>query len=924
MKQVRKRDGRLVSFAWHKIFDAMYAAYAEVSGQNEMPGFVRDTLVRISEVIADRCGEVTDVEDIQDMVEKELMAAYPDVAKAYILYRDKRSKARNHKSDNVIAEIVAAKKNDVTRENANMNAGTPAGMMYKIGSERSKEYTDEYLLSDEVKRYMFDNLIHVHDKDHLALGDINCLQHPLDHILKNGFVSGHGESRPAKRIETASIMACISLESAQNEMFGGQSIPAFDFYMAPYVRATYIEEVKKLERYSGEDYSNLYHAEIIDYLKTDELSAHPLLRTKQHAINLTVDRVHQAMEALIHNLNQIHSRGGNQVTFSSINYGTETSAEGRCVIRELLLSTWRGVGDGRTAIFPIQVMLLKEGVNRRKGDPNFDLYKLACRVTAKRFFPNFLNLDASYNKDELWRADDPERYKHQVYTMGCVGGDENIYIFDKSCPNDAGDCFSISHCWDVWAKEFGIHPASDLGYDEGEYVNLCNVGISDGNAMVDCIRIIRNPSKDNWLRLFFNNKQYIDCTEDHPWYTNNRGVVKAKDLVAGDEFEWCDPDEAAHHTYDLSGRFDERGEDDDFDPILKLVEMKRLPRDSHPYSYDVTTSSGYFNVSGIRSHNCRTRVYEDRHGERTSIGRGNLSFTSINLPGIALSVKDIKDESERLDAFAAKLEETMDVVARQLHDRYELQCRSKAEQFPMLMGGMWKGSEKLKPTDEVHEILKHGTLGVGFIGLAEALVALIGKHHGESERAQKLGIEIIWLMHYRVKGYANQYDLNYSLFATPAEGLSGKFTKKDREKYGIVPGVTDRDFYTNSTHVPVYYECTPQHKFEVEGPYHKLCTGGHIGYVEFDGDPEKNVEAIEQVVDIACDNDLGYFSINHWNTRCNVCGHETNEPHVEKCPKCGSEDLHVLQRITGYLVGGSALKWNEGKLAELNARVTHG
>ena len=388
---------------------------------------------RLVQQIADRIGFVgkpqMTVEDIQNQVEMELMkSSRKDVARAYISYRNQRSVARKAKTRDVFLEIINVKNNDITRENANMNADTPAGMMMKFSSETTKPFVDDYLLSEESREAVRQNRLHIHDKDYYPTKSLTCCQHPLDHILERGFSAGHGSSRAAKRIETASVLACISLETAQNEMHGGQAIPAFDFYLAPYVRASFVEEVKALEELTGENYAHIYNKEINDYLKKPLDGLEGEARIVQHAVNKTVARVHQAMEAFIHNMNTIHSRGGNQVVFSSINYGTDTSAEGRCVIRELLNSTYDGVGNGETAIFPIQIWKKKRGVNYLPSDPNYDLYCLACKVTARRFFPNFLNLDATFNQSEAWKADDPKRYMHEVATMGC-----RTRVFENRC-----------------------------------------------------------------------------------------------------------------------------------------------------------------------------------------------------------------------------------------------------------------------------------------------------------------------------------------------------------------------------------------------------------------------------------------------------------------------------------------------------------
>lgn len=732
MKTVIKRDGRKVPFDQQLISQAILAA------MNEVGEIDKEFANQTAEEISESCADEISVEDIQNIVEERLMSSkHKNVARAYICYRNERNKARNRESDQTILSIISAEKNDITRENANMNADTPAGMVMKIASERSKELVDSYLLSEEALQAIDANILHIHDKDYLPTRSLTCIQHPVDKILSGGFQAGHGESRPAKRIETASILSCISMESVQNVMHGGQAIPAFDFYMAPYVRITFKEELAKMETVNQVDLSDAYDAPYNDFLAKPLTNLAGRQRMVQHAMNETVRRVHQSMEAFVHNLNTIHSRGGNQVVFSSINYGTDISAEGRCVIRELLLTTEKGIGNGSTAIFPIQIWKKKRGVNYLPEDPNYDLYQLACRVTAKRFFPNFLNLDAPFNQHEKWNATDPNRYMYEVATMGC-----------------------------------------------------------------------------------------------------------------------------------------------------------------------------------------RTRVFENRHGEKTSVGRGNLSFSTINLPGIALSVRDIQDKDERVSAFLGKLYDAMEITSRQLMNRYEFQCTAQAKQFPLLMQGLWVGSERLKSNDEVRSVLKHGTLGIGFIGLAECLVSLVGYHHGESSEAQELGLEIIQFMYDSAKRYSEMYDMNFSVLATPAEGLSGKFTKRDRQKYGVIKGVTDREYYTNSNHVPVYYKCSASHKAEVEAPYHEMTRGGHIFYVELDGDATHNVEAVMNVVDLIDKYNIGYGSINHSRNRCLDCGYENAQKEMHKCPNCGSDNVDTLQRITGYLVGTTD-RWNSAKLAELNDRQTH-
>lgn len=730
---VVKRDGRVVGYNEEKIKAAIRKAMLTTElGEDEA----------LINKITDRIGytgrERMTVEEIQDLVEDELMRSpRREVAKRYIAYRDQRSIARRAKTRDMFNEIIEAKNNDITRENANMNTDSPAGMMMKFASETTKPFVDDYLLSPEARDAVRSGYIHIHDKDYYPTKSLTCVQHPLDRILSYGFIAGHGESRPAKRIETASVIACISLETCQNEMHGGQAIPAFDFYLAPFVRSSFIEEINNLAQLEGRDLSHLHNVQLKDFEKKPLDGLTGEARLLQHAVNRTVSRVHQAMEAFIHNMNTIHSRGGNQVVFSSINYGTDTSAEGRCIIRELLHSTYEGVGNGATAIFPIQIWKKKRGVNYLEGDPNYDLYRLACKVTARRFFPNFVNLDATFNQHEKWRADDPERYKYEIATMGC-----------------------------------------------------------------------------------------------------------------------------------------------------------------------------------------RTRVFEDRYGEKTSIGRGNLSFTTVNIVRIAIECMNIRDKEERIAAFFRKLDDVLDIAARQLNDRFNFQKTALAKQFPLLMSKLWTGGDQLAPDDTIEPVINHGTLGIGFIGLAECLVALVGKHHGESEEAQALGLRIVSHMRSRANDYSEKFQHNYSILATPAEGLSGKFTAKDRKSFGELPGITDKIYYTNSNHVPVYYHCSPKHKAEVEAPYHELTRGGHIFYVEIDGDATHNPEAIYDIVDLMDKNNIGYCSVNHNRNRCMNCGYEDASENLTSCPHCGSRAIDRLQRITGYLVGTTD-RWNNAKLAELNDRVVH-
>ena len=734
VKRVLKRDGRHVEFNNQKIVAAILKAMDVTEAGEDIV-----LAAQIAHAISCLEKEEMTVEEIQDVVENQLMnSPRQEVAKEYIRYRNKRNMARKAKTNEIFQTIIDAQVNDITRENANMNADTPAGMMMKFASEATKSYVDECLLSDPVREAVAKNYIHIHDKDYYPTKSLTCIQHPLDLILEHGLKAGHGESRPAKRIETASVLACISMETVQNEMHGGQAIPAFDFYLAPFVRKTFEEEVDQVSDMFNTDFSDLKKAEIDDYIKRDLIGLQGRDRAFQHAINQTVGRVHQAMEAFVHNMNTIHSRGGNQVVFSSINYGTDTSAEGRCIIREILNTTYEGVGNGSTAIFPIQIWKKKRGVSYLPGDRNYDLYQFACKVSARRFFPNFLNLDASYNQDDAWKPDDPRRFEHEVATMGC-----------------------------------------------------------------------------------------------------------------------------------------------------------------------------------------RTRVYGNKFGPKTSIGRGNLSFTTINIVKLGIeAMQEEQDKNLRIQKFFQKLDWALEIAARQLNERFDFQKTALKKQFPLLMNGLWLGSEKLDENDSIESVINQGTLSIGFIGLAECLIALCGKHHGESEEAQELGLRIISHMAEKINGFAETYQHNFTFLATPAEGLSGKFTKRDKKTFGILPGITDKDYYTNSNHVPVYFKCTPEHKAKIEAPYHTLTRGGHIFYVEIDGDATHNPDAIMQIVDLMDKYDIGYGSVNHNRNRCLDCGFENADKDLRECPHCHGHHIDTLQRITGYLVG-TTNRWNSGKLAELHDRVVH-
>ena len=693
--QVIKRDGRVVEFNPERIVNAVTKSMAQTPDGIDLD-LANKIALSIQKQFEDKLQ--TTVYEIQDAVEKKLMASSrKEVAQSYITYRYNRDVARKSKTKEVFLDIITAKTNEGSRPDPNKNSDTPAGMMMKFASETTKPFVDDFLLSRESREALKDNYIFVHDKDYYPTKSLTCLQHPLNKILQNGFKIEGSSSRPAQRIEAASILAYISMSIVQNEMHGGQAIPAFDYYLAPYVKVTFQEEIKKIAKLLRKDLSDLLNYQPEEYIEKNLDTLQGKERDLQAAINSTVFRVHQAMEGFIHNMNTIHSRGGNQVVHSSINYGTDTSPEGRCIIREILLCTDQGIGYNETPNFPIQIWKKKRGINYLPEDKNYDLYKLACRVASKRKLPNFLNLDTTFNQNEQWQKNDINRYKYECAVMGD-----------------------------------------------------------------------------------------------------------------------------------------------------------------------------------------RIRIFEDKHGENTSIGRGNLSFTTVNLPKIAIESSyaaqakigiefELGKHSQQFmtasykktvkKIFMHKLEQYTEIVANQLYDRYCFQCTAIAKQFPLLMSGLWMESEKLKPYDKVETVLKHGTLSIGFIGLAECLIALTGKHHGESKESQELGLEIISNLKEMAEQFSERYNLNYSILATPSECLESKFLKRDKMKFGIIPGITDKKEYTNSNFIPELSIDTLEEKARIEGPYHELAKGGNLFSAEI-LKPEANTpENIQNLVDLMDKYNIGYAKV---------------------------------------------------------------
>jgi len=764
--RIIKRDGREAPFNIEKIAHAIFMAAEAVGGHDY------STSMELACKVADELekeigkGAVPTVEQIQDMVEKVLVnSGHARTAKEFILYRAQRTRVRemNTKLMKTYEDLTfkAAKDSDIKRENANINGDTAMGTMLKYGSEGAKQFYEMYILDPVHVKAHSEGDIHIHDMDFLTL-TTTCCQIDIIKLFENGFSTGHGFLRAPNDIASYAALACIAIQSNQNDQHGGQSIPNFEYGMASGVAKTYKKHYRKnlakaLELLCGvEDAENVARAilerpgfapklsndagfvsDMTAYI-ADTYSADNAAKivefTRKYALAETERATYQAMEALIHNLNTMHSRAGAQIPFSSLNYGLDTSAEGRLVMKSILLATDAGLGNGETPIFPIQIFKVKEGINYNPGDPNYDLFKLACKVSAKRLFPNFSFIDAPYNL----RYYQPGKPETEVAYMGCR------------------------------------------------------------------------------TRVMANN------------YDKNNEIVN---------------------------------------------------------------------------------------------GRGNLSFTSVNLPRIAINAKG------NIDWFFEELDRKIAIVFDQLLDRFKIQSEKTVRNYPFLMGqGIWLGSEKLGIDDKVGEVLKHGTLTIGFIGLAECLKALTGKHHGESRDAQNLGLEIIGFMRKRADEASKKYGLNFTVIGTPAEGLSGRFVRIDKKKFGEIEGVTDRDYYTNSFHIPVYYPISAADKIKLEAPYHELTNAGHITYVELDGDPMENLDAFEQVIRCMKESGVGYGSINHPVDRDPVCGYTGiigNE-----CPCChrteddGKGKFERIRRITGYLVG-TLDSFNDAKRSEVDDRVTH-
>ena len=841
---VIKRDGRRVPFDFTRIYNAV--AKAMDTPDDSICSKV------VTYVVAHLPKKKVTVEAIQDLVEQALVELKQyHIAKNYILYRNKRTQARDLNStlNKTIHDLIEvdAKELDSKRENANIDGNAPMGIMLEFGSEIAKKYSLDNLINPEVAQAHKKGLLHIHDLSFYPL-TFNCCQIPAGKFLKRGFHTGHGYIREPNSITTAAALMCIIIQSNQNSMMGGQSVPMFEYDLAPYVAKSYIKHILNLVEYEGIDCNKEDLKEALNYLYEnkdtlieEDIELDNWEKIHKEALKLTINETQQAMEALIHNLNTMQSRAGAQTPFSSINYGTGTTPEQRLIIKSILEATDKGLGNGETPIFPVQVFKLMAGKNKNKEDPNYDLFELSCKVSAKRLFPNYVFLDSSYNKQYI-KEGHPET---ELAVMGCFSRGHYIKLLDLNT-------------YKVINAEIGDFVEN---YDYKKY----RVWDTLSEGYVEILNVINNPETSNFYKVYYDQKFVVTVTEDHYFPIVGKGRTNIRDLQRGDQLY--------------------RSNSSIFATVTKVIKLTNFTAKS----YCLETSSDRFDINNIVSNNCRTRVisnvYDPSH--EISVGRGNIAFTSINLPRIGIS------SAGDITHFYNQLDKALELAYTSLIDRFNFLKTKHVYNFPFLMTeGVWLGSENLESNDTIEEVLKQGTLSIGFIGLAECLKALIGAHHGESQEAQNLGLEIVRHMREYCDKAAERTGLNFSLFATPAEGLSGRFIKMDKEKFGVITGVTDKDYYSNSTHIPVYYNISAHKKIELEAPYHELCNAGHIAYVEAEGDISKNIEAFKSIILYMDKNNMTYGSINHPVDRCPVCGYVgiINDT----CPKCGRHEAEAV------------------------------
>lgn len=931
---VIKRDNEtLVPFDDKKITKAISNAIKTVDNINKSTNELTEktATTEVLKLLNDHISHNTkgdvvfSVEEIQNCVEKTLVTlGLYEVAKEYITYREKRNQLRMMNSSlmQTYKDFVTKPISEVDemRENANIDGQNPMGGILKFGSEASKTFVDLYLMKPQHVQYHEKGYIHVHDKDFYTFRTTTCTQIDIKSLLRRGFHTGHGFLRTPSGIVSAAALSCIAIQSNQADQHGGQSIPNLDYGLAPYVAKTYIKKVVDLlEMTVSENTLNFTKTYLKDYYKehNDLLSekarkefvkqlaiycCNDSINESTHAddvetliaffvpyvekaVERTDKETYQAMEAMVHNFNTLKSRSGGQVPFSSINFGTDTTEEGRMVSRNFLKAIDAGLGKHETSIFPVAIFQVKRGFNYNKEDPNYDLFELSCTVSSRRLFPNFLFEDSSFNAP-YYKEGHPETL---VAVMGAAHYNEFIRVRLNYSEIISGPIGKIVDC--LFERKDCID-GDIIQFDENtQYCNLKNVEIeSTTKNYFTKVKKCMRWTQDNldWREVVFNDDSKIIVTHDHP-LCSNRGRKIIDELECGDKILQI---EEADKMYLIA-------------PYKTIKSINKIVPDKANLAYDFETVTDIFGLSGIVSHNCRTRVMSNVYDpeRETTYGRGNLSFTTINLPMLALDAVT-ENPNDPVTLFFEKLEHMEDEVFDQLLDRFEYQKHGLVKSFPTLMGQhVWMGSEHLSLNDEVGSILGHGTLTVGFIGLAETLIALTGKAHDESESSQKLGLEIVKFMHDKCVKKSNEMKLNFTLIGTPAESTVGTMMRKLRKKYGIIPNVTEHEYLTNSFHCRVYKNLNIKNKIDIEAPYHKYCLAGAISYIELNGDPSKNVKAFMDVVKYAESKDMGYFSINHAVDRCPVCNYVGVID--DSCPRCGfSEetgvDLEKLKELQKY------------------------
>ena len=872
---IEKRDGTLEQFNLSKIRNAISNVLEEKD--------INTVLTKIEKNLPKK-NKVT-VEEIQDIVEKTLMSLkFFEQGKSYILYRKQRENIRNSKTSltKTFKEVLDADGSDISRENANVDGKAPMGLMLLFGSEIEKDYVKRYMISPKFTELHDNGDIHIHDLNMYAC-TFNCCNIGLKELFRKGFNTGHGTLRPPQSISTALTQAAIVVQANQNDMYGGQGIPLFDYDLSPYIAKTLGSNIKDtIESVLGQEIDFNFRdfcyslceknnsSLVEESLKELESKIYEFVGDKTKKVlelsrKRTFKDTFQACEGFVHNLNSLNSRAGSQVPFSSINYGTNTTPEGQMLIESTLDATEEGLGNGETSIFPVQIFKIKEGVNANPGDPNYYLLEKAVEVTSKRMYPNFVNIDVPGNI-EYYQEGKPET---EMATMGALSSSSSVELFNFTVPSeDIGFRTKLffNEVEDYLVKNNLV--GEPIQFDKDTvYYNTDGVYIfdSDKGGLVKVKKFMIFKTSQQWYRIHcvLRNKGYtmdwsFDATEDHPLPVVGKGRTFISDLKEGDF---------------ISASLGTEWES------VKVIGKEKL--DIQKTGYDFETESDKFDTDYIVSHNCRTKTLAMMDGTGRVTNRGNIAFTTINLPRLGILAE------HKIDKFFELLDQRITECIDELLERVNYIKTKKVYNFPFLMGqNIYLGAENLGWNDSIEPALRNGTLAVGFIGIAEALKALIGKHHGESKEAYQLALKIVKRIRERTDKATSETGWMFGCFATPAEGLAERFAKIDQKKFGIIEGVTDRKFYTNSFHIPVYFPITATKKMQKEGPFHSLCNAGAITYVEMDGDPSKNLKAVMKLVQFSRKCGISYFSINHSVDRCPVCGYE-GIIETDVCPHCG-------------------------------------